>query len=140
MATHCKHYCSHLTFQFFIFGVYSFKVANPKSLWGLFTWCDCDYNFYSNKLSVWDSMLVFTWCDYISNIGVFPKWNGNSVNSGNLLNHWSMNWGPVSHMCIVGAVVASWSLTQDVVDSNAFTVMANIFISEFNESIWEKLK
>ena len=54
-------------------------------------------------------------------IGVFPKWNRNSVNlgnSGNLINHGSMNWSqfkdPVSHTCLVGAVVASWSLTQEV--------------------------
>ena len=50
--------------------------------------------------------------------GVFPKWNRNSVNSGNLINHWSMNWAPfkdpVSHMCLTGAVVTSWSLTQEV--------------------------
>ena len=36
-------------------------------------------------------------------IGVFPKWNRNS---GNLINHWSMNWAqfedPVSHMCLAG--------------------------------------
>ena len=36
----------------------------------------------------------------------------NSVNSGNLMNHRSMNWAqfkdPVSHMCLAGAVVASW--------------------------------
>ena len=35
-----------------------------------------------------------------------------------LINHWSMNWAqfkdPVSHMCLAGAVVASWSLTQEV--------------------------
>ena len=31
----------------------------------------------------------------IENNGVFPKWNRNSLNSansGNLINHWSMNW------------------------------------------------
>ena len=42
----------------------------------------------------------------------------NSANSGNLINHWSMNWAqfkdPVFRMCLVGAVVASWSLTQQV--------------------------
>ena len=41
----------------------------------------------------------------------------NSTNLGNLINHWSMNWAqfkdPVSHMCLAGAVVASWSLTQE---------------------------
>ena len=40
------------------------------------------------------------------------------VNSGNLIIHWSRNWAQfkdsVSHMCLAGAVVASWSLTQEV--------------------------
>ena len=38
-----------------------------------------------------------------------------SANSGNLINHRSMNWAqfkdPVSHMCLAGSVVASMSLT-----------------------------
>ena len=42
-----------------------------------------------------------------------------------------MNWAqfkdPVSHMCLAGAVVASWSLTQEVAGSNPFTVLTNIF-------------
>ena len=58
-------------------------------------------------------------------------------NSGDLINHWSMNWAqskdPVSHMCLAGAVVASWSLVQDVAGSNPFTVMTNIFVTEFAE-------
>ena len=62
--------------------------------------------------------------------GVFPKWNRNSMNSGNLLNHWSINWSqfkdPVSHMCLAGAVLASWPLTQEVAGSNHVTVMKNI--------------
>ena len=40
------------------------------------------------------------------------------ANSGNLEIHWSMNWAQfkdfVSHMSLVDAVVASWSLTQEV--------------------------
>ena len=48
-----------------------------------------------------------------------------------------MNWAqfkdPVSHMCLAGAVVASWSLTQEVASSNPFTVMTNIFVTEFVE-------
>ena len=54
-------------------------------------------------------------------IRVFPKWNRNSLNlpnSGELINHQSMNWAqfkdPVSHMCLAGTVVESWSLTQEV--------------------------
>ena len=60
----------------------------------------------------------------------------NSGNSGNLMNHRSMTWCPfkdhVSHMCLAGAVLASWSLTQEVASSDPFTVMTNrsIFVSE----------
>ena len=61
----------------------------------------------------------------------------NSANSGKLINHWSMNWDqikdPVSHMCLAGAVVASWSLTQEVAGSRPFTVMRIIFVSEVAE-------
>ena len=43
----------------------------------------------------------------------------NSTNSGNLINHCSMNWvqlkDPTSYICLAGKVVASWSLTQEVV-------------------------
>ena len=50
-----------------------------------------------------------------------------SVNSGNLINYWSINWvqfkDPVSHMCLSGAVVASCSLTQEV----WALLMTNIF-------------
>ena len=48
-----------------------------------------------------------------------------------------MNWvqfkDPVSDMCLAGTVVASWSLTQEVAGSNHFTVMKNIFVTEFTE-------
>ena len=37
----------------------------------------------------------------------------------------------VSHMCLAGAVVASWFLTQEVVGSNPFTIMTNLFVTEF---------
>ena len=43
----------------------------------------------------------------------------NSVNSAKLINQRSMNWAqfkdPISHMCLAGAVVVCWSLTQEVV-------------------------
>ena len=41
----------------------------------------------------------------------------------------------VSYLCLAGSVVSSWSLTQEVVDSNTFKVMTNIFstVTEFNE-------
>ena len=54
----------------------------------------------------------------------------NSANSGKLINHCIMNWAqfkdPISHMCLADAVVASWSLTQEVAGSSPFTVMTNI--------------
>ena len=50
-----------------------------------------------------------------------------------------MNWtqfkDPVSHVCLASTVVASWSLTQEVPGSNPFTVMTNIFVTEFSENI-----
>ena len=56
-------------------------------------------------------------------IGVFPKWNRNSLNSANLINHWSMNWAQfknhVSHMCLTGTVAGA-------AGSSPFTVMINI--------------
>ena len=40
-----------------------------------------------------------------------------------------MNWTqfkePVSHMCLVGTVVGSWCLKQQVAGSSPFTVMTN---------------
>ena len=48
-----------------------------------------------------------------------------------------MNWvqfeDHVSHMFLAGAVVAYWSLTQEVAGSSPFTVMTNIFVTEFAE-------
>ena len=48
-----------------------------------------------------------------------------------------MNWAqfkdPVSQMCLTGTVVASWSLTQEVAGSSPFTVMTNIFVTQFAE-------
>ena len=63
--------------------------------------------------------------------GVFPKWERNSMNLANLMNHWSMNWSqfkyPVFHMCLAGAVVTTfWSLTQEVVGLNPSAVVTNI--------------
>ena len=36
-------------------------------------------------------------------------------------------------MCLVGAVVALWSLTQEVAGSSPFTVMTNNIVTEFAE-------
>ena len=41
---------------------------------------------------------------------------------------------PVSHMCLAGPVVASWSLTQEISGLSPFTVMTNIFVTEFKEN------
>ena len=63
----------------------------------------------------------------------------NSANSQNLINHWSMDWAqfkdPVSHMCLAGIVVASWSLTKEVVGLSPFTIIKNIFVTKFRENI-----
>ena len=36
-------------------------------------------------------------------------------------------------MCLAAAVEVSWFLTQEVVGSDPFTVMTNIFVTEFVE-------
>ena len=38
-------------------------------------------------------------------------------------------------MCLTGAVVVFWSLTQEVADSSHFTIIINIFVTEFAEVI-----
>ena len=35
-------------------------------------------------------------------------------------------------MCLAGAVVASWSRTQEVAGLSPFTAMTNIFVTEFS--------
>ena len=45
-------------------------------------------------------------------------------------------------MCVAGTVVAFWLVAQEVAGSSPFTVMKNIFVTEFSESsenILEKL-
>ena len=49
--------------------------------------------------------------------------------------NWSQFKDPVSHMCLASAVAASWSLTQEVAGSSPFTVMTNIFVTEFSENL-----
>ena len=48
-----------------------------------------------------------------------------------------MNWDPfkdpVSHVCLAGAVVAYWSMAQEVAGLSSFTVMTNIFVTNFSE-------
>ena len=46
----------------------------------------------------------------------------------------------VPHRCLVGTVIASWSLIQEVAGLKPFTVKTYILVtefSEFNENIWE---
>ena len=46
--------------------------------------------------------------------------------------NWSQFKDPVSHLCVAGAVVASWSLTIVAAGSN-------LFDDKFSENIWGKL-
>ena len=68
--------------------------------------------FVETKISLAKVTLV---TNYQQLPGVFPKWRGNSPNSANLINHWSMNWGqfkdPFCYACLAGFVAASCSLT-----------------------------
>ena len=40
--------------------------------------------------------------------------------------------GPVSHTCLAGAMVATWSLMQEVTDMSPFTT--NMFVTELNSA------
>ena len=77
--------------------------------------------------------------------GVFHKLNRNSLNSGNLINHWNMNWAqfkdPVTHMCLAGTVVASWSLTQEVAGQQvrAHLLKWQIFCHWIQQIQWKHL-
>ena len=51
--------------------------------------------------------------------------------------NWSQFKDALSHMCLAGAVIASWPLTQELTDSNPFTVMTNIFVTELSETFRE---
>ena len=42
---------------------------------------------------------------------------------------------PVFHMRLAGTVVEYWSLTQEVVGLNPFTLMKNNLVTEFSENI-----
>ena len=47
--------------------------------------------------------------------------------------NWSQFKDPVFNMCLAGTVVACWSFTQDMAGSSPFTVMTNIFVTEFSK-------
>ena len=50
-----------------------------------------------------------------------------------------MNWAqfkdPVFHVRLVGTVLTSWSLTEEVPGLSPCTVITNIFVTEFCENI-----
>ena len=92
------------------------------------------------------SQVFFSWCnqlkvrcmrciDYVT-LELFLNRAEPSLNSGNLkiTEVWiRLRLDPVSLMGLVGIVVASWSLTQEVAGSSPFTGMTNIFVAEFTE-------
>ena len=60
-------------------------------------------------------------------IGVFPEWNRNSLNSansGNPINHWSIH---------ELSILVSYTRCGWVADLSPFTVMKNMFVTEFAE-------
>ena len=67
---------------------------------------------------------------------VFPKWDRNSANSGNLINHWSMNWGQLKdnfyYLCLISSVLTPWSLTQGFTGSNIHLI-TRFFVTNFAE-------
>ena len=60
------------------------------------------------------------------------------MNSGNLINHRSMNWAqfkdPVSHMCLAGSLV-SYTRGGWVVGLSPFYCNDTYFVTEFSENI-----
>ena len=43
---------------------------------------------------------------------------------------------PVFHMCLIGTLVVSWSLTHEVSGWNPFTVMTNISVKTGNSNMF----
>ena len=106
---------------------------------------------HSQKTSQLGNSFCFLSCGFFhqkvhwSFFQVDQKFSLNSVilmNSGNLINHWSMNWAQfqdsVSHMCLAGAVVASWSLTEEVAGSSP--VNDKYFLSRICWIQWKHLR
>ena len=60
---------------------------------------------------------------------VSPKWKRNSLNSENPINHRSMNWAQFkeSFKCVLLV------LTREAAGLNPFTVLTNIFVTDFAE-------
>ena len=71
-------------------------------------------------------------------IGIFPKWNGNSKNLGNLTNHWRMNWSqfedPVWYPCLAGAVAV---LTNPFINFEYFLLLnSGKFREKSTVAVW----
>ena len=86
----------------------------------------------------WQTILQYRRCHAL--IRVFPKWNRNSVNSANsrnVINHRSMKYNLfkdcVSRMCLIGTVVASWFLTQEVAGLSPFKPLSCKFRDLFTK-------
>ena len=60
----------------------------------------------------------------------------NSVNSGNVIHHWNMNWGqfkdPLWYQCLPCTVIASLSLTQEVAGLNTAILLTLHFYRQGN--------
>ena len=60
-----------------------------------------------------------------------------SLNSADLINHWNITWAwfedPVSHMCLAGTMVASWSLNQEMAGSSPFN--DKYFLKTFSKKL-----
>ena len=77
------------------------------------------------------------------NIGVFPKWGRTFIKFSEVSDFSGsdkslkigLNLKIPSLTCLAGAVVASWSLAQEVAGSSLFAVMTNISVTEFAEVI-----
>ena len=74
--------------------------------------------------------------------GVFLKRIRTSVNSGNLINHLSMNWAQfkdsLCYPCLAGAAIACYSLTQEVAGLNKLFKIIIFFdteLAEFSKNI-----
>ena len=78
------------------------QTATATDFWNAFL-----SDFISHKLSFPLSSAPWTLAN-----GVFPKWQANSMNSRDVINHWSINLDqfkdPDSHISIAVTVVASW--------------------------------
>ena len=63
--------------------------------------------------------------------------------SGNRINQWRMNWNqfidPLCYLCLAGAVIASWSLIQEVAGSKPFYCNGEYFCPWIQWIQWKHL-